>query len=44
MNKKSEVKPKKDKVVFLNLKKLLKPKRVDATVAVVGPAPATGES
>ena len=31
-------------VVVLNLKKLLKPKRVDATVVVVGPPPASGES
>jgi len=44
MSKKSEVKPKKDKVVFLNLRKLLKPKRVDATVAVVGPPPASGKT
>ena len=42
MSKKTE--DKKENVVVLNLKKLLKPKRVDATVVVVGPPPASGES
>ena len=39
-----ETEDKKENVVVLNLKKLLKPKRVDATVVVVGPPPASGES